>query len=50
MSCFETLLSLVDLLYSMSVYTLMDVDGFVAATADACKVLLGIAAVNHLGR
>lgn len=49
-SYFEALLPLIDLLKSLSIQTLMYVDGFVAATADSCEMLFGVSAVNHLRR
>ncbi len=45
---FESFLSLVNLLESLSIETLMDINGFVAAATDPRKVLLGVSAVKHL--
>jgi hypothetical protein len=47
---FESFLSLVNLLESLSIETLMDINGFVAAATYPRKVLLGVSVVKHLRR
>ena len=48
-SCFEPLLSWVNLFEGLSVKTLVYVDRLIATAAYSSKMLLGVSAVEHLG-